>query len=128
MKRVIFLLLTAVFFGSLCFAEEAQAPAQDTPAKDTPPAALLKTRSFIGFVSSVFSGDAMAGMRPQIIVLDASGRQWNFTVADDATVIDKNGDATSLNWLGKGTKVEIRYTETQDGPKIARSIKVMSGW
>jgi len=120
MKKAVFLLLAVAFAGCLCFAQE--------PAAVEEEAVKVATRTLICTVDSVSGGSSMAGMKPQIIVKDKEDKQWTFQVASDATILDKNGEATSLSWIGKGTKVEIKYTETPDGPKMVHSLKVLTDW
>jgi uncharacterized protein YxeA len=123
MKKVLFLLLAVIFVSSLCFAQEASVSSGETTA-----VVQVKTKTFVGKVASVNAGDSMAGMKPQITATDESGRQWTFQVASDASIVNKNGEATSLSWIGKDSKVEIKYTETQDSPKMAQSVKVLEDW
>ncbi|OGX18611.1 MAG: hypothetical protein A3K83_03020 [Omnitrophica WOR_2 bacterium RBG_13_44_8b] len=120
MKKVVFLLLAVAFVGSLCFAQEPVVTEEETVK--------TKVRTLICIVDSVSGGSSMAGMKPQITAKDKDDKQWTFQVATDATIVDKNGQATSLSWIAKGTKVEIKYTETPDGPKMAQSVKVLQDW
>ncbi len=86
------------------------------------------TDTFTGKVGLVSNGNSMSGQNPQITVKDDSGKEMIFTVASDATIIGKDGNTTSLNWISKDDKVAIDYTTAQDGTKTAKAIKVSSSW
>jgi hypothetical protein len=102
------------------------ASAQTTGSATT--SASAGTMTFTGKVDLVSGGNGMSGVNPQITVKDDSGTGTTFTVASDATIIGKDGNATTLNWINKDDKVAIEYTTAQDGTKTAKSIKVSAGW
>ena len=70
----------------------------------------------------------MGGVNPQITVRDDNGAGTTFTVANDTTIIGKDGNPTTLTWIGKDDKVNIEYITNQDGTKTAKSIKVAASW
>ena len=102
------------------------APAQVTGSTTT--SASAGTMTFTGKVDLVSGGNSMSGVNPQITVKDDSGTGTTFTVASDAIIIGKDGNATTLNWISKDDKVAIGYSTAQDGTKTAKSIKVVSSW
>ncbi|MDP3042344.1 MAG: hypothetical protein Q8N62_06460 [Candidatus Omnitrophota bacterium] len=151
MKKVLLVLFAVAFVTSMCFAEEASvldsehnstdsaqassnvaAPAQvpsTTVASTQLPANTTSTASagtaiFTGKVDFVSSGSGISGVNPQITVKDDKGQGTIFMVASDATIIDKDGNSTTLTWIGKDDKVNIEYITNQDGIKTAKSIKV----
>lgn len=141
MKKIIFALFTVAFVTSICFAEEASVPSStDNSANPTQVSSATVvptqlsgtttsptpagTTTFTGKVDSVSSGSSMTSPNPQIIVKDDQGLGTAFMVASDATIIGKNGDSTTLDWMSKGDKVSIEYITNQDGTKTAKSIKV----
>jgi len=127
---------------SISAATSAQAPAAHVTSPDvsstpvtsaqttgsTTSSTSAGTATFTGKVDLVSNGNSMSGQNPQITVKDDSGKEVIFTVASDATIIGKDGNAISLNWISKDDKVAIDYTTAQDNTKTAKSIKVSSSW
>ena len=106
---------------------QTQAPnATNAPANPVPAAAAETT--FIGKVEFILIKDLVNGPNPQITVKDDNGLRQIFTVASGASIFDKEGNSTTLNWIKKDDKVAVVYETTQDGSNIAKSIKVSSGW
>ena len=155
MKKTLFALFAVVFVVSICFADEVsvtsgmdkgsnpnQAPGsslastQASSGNTTPTPTQLPgsanspapaaTTAFTGKVDSILNG--MNGMNPQITVKDDKGQETTFVVANDATIIGKDGSATSLDWISKDDKVAMEYTTDQSGAKIVKSIKASSDW
>ncbi len=87
------------------------------------PSAPAGTTTFSGKVDMVSSG-----ANPQIIVKDDSGVGTTFTVASDATIIGKDGNPTTLNWVSKDDKASIDYITNQDSSKTAKTIRVSASW
>jgi hypothetical protein len=155
MKKALFALFAVAFVTSMCFAEEASAPSDtdnstnQTQASSnaaaptqvpsatvaptqltgsTTPSTPAETTTFTGKVDYVSNGNSINGATPQITVKDDQGLGTIFIVASDATIIDKDGKAATLDWISKDDKVTIEYTTAQDGTKTAKSIKVSADW
>jgi hypothetical protein len=153
MKKALFVLFAVLFVNSMCFADEeavldsaddnansskasnnTAAPAQVSSATVVPtqlPGTAISpvtagTTNFTGTVDITYSGDSMSETNPQITVKDDNGQGTNFVVASDATIIDKDGNPTNLDWIDNGDKVSIEYIAEQDGTtKTVKSIKVL---
>jgi hypothetical protein len=155
MKKVLLALFAVAFVTSMCFAEETVAPSgsdkgansnqvssnaaapvqvssttvapTQLPGSTTSPAP-AGTTTFTGKVDSVSNGSGISGANPQITVKDDQGLKTTFMVTSDATIIGKDGNATTLDWISKDDKVAIEYTTVQDSTKTAKSIKVSADW
>lgn len=122
MEKVLFVLFAVAFIASMCFAEEVS----DSFFSKT--VASAGTTTFTGKVYSVLTGNSISKVKPQITVKDDNEEKATFMVASDATIIGKDGNSTTLNWIGKNDKVSIEYIADQDGVKTAKSIKVSANW
>ncbi len=136
MKRSFLALFAVAIVASVCFAEEASSPTA-TPSNavvsallsgNTAPLASVGTTTLTGKIASVTGGSGISGVKPQISVEDDKGQRTTFIVASDATIIGRDGNPTTLNWIGDGDKVSIDYITNQDGTKTAKSIKLSSTW
>lgn len=90
--------------------------------------ASVGTTTFTGKVNFVSSGSGISGAKPQITVQDDKGQVMTFVVPSDTTIIGKDGNPTTFNWIGRDDKVSIEYITAQDGTETAKSIKVSSAW
>ncbi len=139
MKKALLALFAVAFVASMCFAEEESVPSQTssnaaapaqvpgaTAAPAQPPASTTSLApTFIGTVDSVASRNGTSGTNPQITVKDSDRHETTFFVASDATIIDKDGNPTTLDWIGSDDKVSIKYITNPDTTKTAKSIKVL---
>ena len=102
----------------------AQVSSETNQAAQVPNSAaaitLDKTMTFTGIVDIISSS--------QITLKDDNGQEAVFAIATDTTVIDRNGNATTLNWINKGDKVSIEYTAAEAGAKTAKSVTILSTW
>jgi len=149
MKRIFLAVLVFTFASSLCLAEEASAPSiadnssnqtqasgNATAPEQVPSATVASTgatllapagtTTLIGKVNDIHSVSSGSGANSQITVKDDHGQGTSFTVASGATITDRDGNATTLNWISQGNKIAIKYTTAQDGTKTAQSIKLLA--
>lgn len=149
MKKALLVLFAFMFAASACFAKDestlsgtdndansAQASGNDilvpVPSAPVSPAQPPDTGSrasrtsasaFAGKVDSVSSDPVR-----QIAATGDNGEKAVFIIANDATIIGKDGNSTSLDWIDSGDKVNIEYITNSDDTKTAKSIKVSAGW
>jgi hypothetical protein len=148
MVRILFLSLTIVFVSSLCFAQEASAPAstdnstisveassdaatsvQASSTSVTPTQTSNSTAAATPTETATFTGTVDLASSLQIIVKDDNGIGKTFKITSDTIVIDKDENPTNISWITNGDKVSIEYTTAADGiKKTAKSIKVLASW
>jgi hypothetical protein len=126
MKSLLWALCAVVFVISVSFSDDSST----TPIRPSGSASVLPVNdtTFTGKIRSVSNGDSADGACPQINVKDDGGLETIFVVASDATIIGKDGNPTTLNWLSNDDKVKIIYSFNPNGTKKATSIKVLAGW
>jgi hypothetical protein len=55
--------------------------------------------------------------------------ETTFAIASDTTVVDKDGNPTTVTWISNGDNVSMEYTVDANGSKkTAKSIKMLAGW
>jgi len=120
MKKIISVVMGALFVTSLCFAE--QAPAPKKPKANEPMAGITLT----GMVKSVTPEDAAKGVKPAIVVADNAGKQANCLVTPSTKISGKEGKPIQLSQLAAGEHVSVKYVMTKDGMKEALKIKLLA--
>jgi len=120
MKKIIFILLAVTFASSLCFAQQASAPAMTKSAPKP-----VEVKKFSGKVDSVSIGDAAKGIKPGIVVVNEKAQKLSFVLKTGTTITANDGKALKLSDLKKDTKVAVEYTIGRTGIHKAQSIKVV---
>jgi len=115
MKKMLFAVLVLTFTSSLCFAQEAQAPATTSVS--------VGTKTFTGKVCSVAIGDATLEAKSEFGIVDDNGQTIGFAVEKGTPVTDKAGKAATLSGIKNDIKVTVEYTIEANGTNKAQSIK-----
>jgi len=119
MKKITFSLFAFLFVSSLCFAQQASAPASQTA--QTP----VETKTFTGKVDSVSIGDATKGTKSELVVVANNGQKLSFVVKSGTPVTDKDAKTVSLSDIKKDNRVTVEYTISKMGTHKAQSIKLV---
>lgn len=119
MKKTLFAVLALTFISSLCFAQEASAPATNSTL------ASVETKTFAGKVDSVTIGDATEGTRSELVVLADNGNKLTFVVKSDTPITDKDAKTVALSDIKQDNNVTIEYTMGRKGLHKAQSIKLV---
>lgn len=124
MKKILLALIAVAFAGSLCFAQQAQAPASKSVQ-----APAVETKTLTGKVDSITIGEApkgaKKGVKSELVVMDNNGQKVSFVVKSGTPVTDKDGKTITLNDIKKDNKVTVEYTTKSGGTNKAQSIKLL---
>ncbi len=121
MKKIIFVFVTAVFIGSLCFAaQKPEAPLTKTASK------AVKVKTFTGKVESITFSNPAKKIKANIIIVDEKGQKLTLIIKPNADIFDKDGNATSLSKIANGAKVTVEYTiDLRTSTNKLKSIRVI---
>jgi len=117
MRKLLSILIVGLFMVPFCFAQEPSA-AKTAPVPTEPAMAIS------GKVNSLTPGDIAKAVKPELTLLDASGKEVKMLVSTKAVITDKDGNNISLNKISSGQNVTVKYKTTKEGMKIAILIKV----
>ncbi len=124
MKKTLLVLFVVAFVGTLCFAQEAQAPVSQPTVSQTVQAPVV-TKTISGKVDSVTIGDVTKGTKSKLVVVTDSGEKLSFVVKDGTPVTDKDRNTVALSDLKKDNKVTVVYTPGKMGIYRVQSIKLV---
>jgi len=136
MKKTLFTLIMATFISSLCFAQQESVSAKDSqkPAGAatavvaattvSAPAPVL-TKTIIGEVDAVSTGDVTKGTKPEILVISEDGQKLSLFVKAGTPIVAKDAKIITLKEIKKGDKVSVEYITKQSGVHRAESIKLI---
>ncbi|MDD5195873.1 MAG: hypothetical protein PHQ96_09420 [Candidatus Omnitrophica bacterium] len=122
MKKIIFVMLAFTFIGSLCFAQEAAAPAADPAVPEA--AKPVEAKTCTGKIDSITTGDAANNTAPEVAVMDEQGQKLVFVIKDNTVISQSNGEPATLIGLKKDDKVIIMYTTDEKGVNGAQSVQL----
>jgi len=117
MRKIAILVLVMMCVSSICFAQQAAAPAKES--------AVAQLKKITGKIVSVTvtepAKDVMTGT---VTIVDDMGKVANFSVNSTTNIIDAALNKLTLGQIKSASKVKLNYSKTASGENKAESITV----
>lgn len=118
--------------GSLCFAQEAEKPANPSTTLRAASKATKSTvskateaKTLVGKIAAVTLADPAKGIKPEIVVKGKSNKAITLLITSTTSIYDVGWNAVTLENLKVDSKARVKYSTTKEGTYEALAINLI---
>jgi len=126
------LCVSLLMSGSLCFAQEAEKPANPSitvrAASRATKATVSKAteaKTLVGKIAAVTLADPAKGIKPEIVVKDKRDKAITLLITSTTSIYDGSWNAVTLENLKVDSKARVKYSKTKEGAYEALAINLI---